>query len=729
LRVLDHEFSQFFTVASALGLLLLGAWAARRVPDDGRDPNSRMNLALLVTLTSGAVAGLAVFVAMDVANALGPNCQFENGVAFFWVTWVPLSLLGAVCGAILGNRGRGPGLAALLFLVVALLSLGQDLLQMLWGPHVVDFLVGEPLALDQRGTMALSRVHVLQRIFVCLIAAFAWMAAQGANSRRQADPQARGRLAGLAAIPMGALLVGLALLGGTRIGLGWSWSEVRTHLSGERRSEHFVIRYAPSGFSAPMVDGVAREAEWDWHDISTRWGVSPEKPVWIYLFESADDQRDLTGLEAPHAGMRAIVMPWWSIHEGTLRHELAHALNDELHPSVRVALYRGLLEGLAEAWSSDYVAVPEAHVRLSAALKAGKLPHADELISVLGFYEINESNAYDAAGSFIGWLILSRGWERFHTFERTLDFQEAYGMPVSGLDAEWRAFLAALPVDVDTVAETRDTFDPELSPGYLSQSCPKLGPRVPEPWREAEIRRNSGDWDGALALYEDLYASEGKPRQATAAIGCLRALGRCDEGLELGDRALALPDLDDGQRVSLLGQELRCLLQTRDWSGIDEVYSALDGMERKPSTDRAVLRQALSEPDARDVVATALASDDATTRRAALQELADARPDDTAARYVFLTRAQILPDLRRNAALRADQREAVVALLEQLPSVPGATDRLATRLVGIADRALRAGDLELAARIAETISYTAMEPLNRYRASARLERVTWVRGY
>jgi hypothetical protein len=727
LGVLDHEFTQYFTLGSALGILLLGTWVARRIPKDGRDQDSRLNLGLLITFTCCAVSGLAAFTAMAVANARGPNCRFEDGVAFFWITWAPLALLAAVAGSTAGNRGVRNRTVVGLFALVALLSLAQDLLQMLWGPHVVDFLVGEPLALDQRAAMALSRVQVQQRLFVVLLAAFVWMAAQGVNSRRA--PGSSGRLARLAMIPFGSLLLVLGIFGGTRVGLGWGWGEVKAHLSGERRTEHFVIRYAPAGWGVPFVDAVAREAEWCWHELGSQWGMAPHEPVWIYLFDSVEEQRDLTGIAASHAGVRVLSMPWWEVHEGTLRHELVHALNVEFHPAPGVVLRRGLLEGLAQAWSSDYVAVPEAHVRLAAALRAGKLPRAGELMSVLGFYDIDESNAYDAAGSFVGYLILSRGIDRFRSFEQTLDFEKAYGMPIATLDSEWRAFLAALPVDTDTIAETRDTFDPELSPGYLSQACPKLGPRVPEPWREAETRRNVGDWPGALPLYEDLYSREGKPREAAAAMACLRSLDRCPEAIELGSRALLAPDLDEGQRAGLLQAEFPCLLKARDWPAVDETLAAIDAMEPRPSAGRAELRETLANPETREACARAMASEDTLLRHVTLLDLSDGRPGDAALRYVYLTRGQVLPDLRRNVGLRKDQEEEVSALLAELPSVPAASDRLAGRLLSIADRALRAQDLDLAEKIAETLVYTAENPLNRYRASKRIERVTWVRGY
>ena len=736
-HVPTHELTTALTLVAAAVAYGFGAWWARRLraaapaaaPLDAlRGAFARVGVALVLV---GPVAWGAIVL----LDSLRCGCRLELGAGYFWLTWPPLALLAGVVGSALGAAGWRRRSLLLVILAVVSVDLVHDGMQALVGFRVVDLLVGKPLAFDQRAGMEpLLLVHVYQRLFVLGLALVAWWWAGWRAVARQTvqdralRPEARARA--LPALLGAAVIAALVLFQGSHMGIGWGDAALRSVLSQELRTEHFVLRYPPGGRAALEAPVVARQAEWSFHRYQQDWGIEPARPITIHLFDDRDQLGALTDTASTHVVFRRVYAPWWVTGGSTLHHELAHALHIELQPSPMVALSRGVLEGLAMAYEHGLASLPEAHSAMAGALEAGKLPHARDLMHPLGFFRVNESNAYAASGSFIGWLALEHGFDALLALQRshTLDFEAVYGRDLDALDADWRGFLATVPVDLDEQVRARDRFDPELWPSYTGECCPKLGRVTPTPVELAEQLWDAEAWHGALEAYTGLWQTEAKPRQAFQAAQCHWRLGQADEGLALLDAALAEPEIAEAEHYRLLQARLALLLELGHWDQVEGALAARDALDALPSRDRLALSAVLLDPSLREAVAAGVLAQDPGRRRLRFEDLQRAHPAHPELAYLYATR--VFDDLgtRYGQGVRPDERERGLEALRYAARAPGAVDTLADELLDLIDKAIRAQDLDLAEQLTTQALPLAEKPVTRWQLEQRRERILWERG-
>ncbi|MFH1469425.1 MAG: hypothetical protein ABIO70_33880 [Pseudomonadota bacterium] len=731
-----HELTQVFALLAADFAYAFGAWEAGRLRRERLPPTEVLETASRRVLLALAALGPAAWACLLLVDSLRCGCRMQAGAAFFWITWPPLALLAGVAGVALGARGWGWKRLALALLGVGALVLAHDGLQALVGFRVVDLLIGKPLGFDQRAAMdPIPMVHIAQRLLVLGAAGAAWCWARwlAATEEARRDPRCEGaaRRQAFPALASTALLLVLVVFQGGRFGVGWGRGALEQHLSQELATAHFVLRCAPGGRAALELPAIAHEAEWSLHRYEQDWGIHPEEPLTIYVFDDRDDITTWTDTAATHVVFRTIYAPWWVDVGSTLYHELAHALHVELRPAPTVLLSRGILEGLAVSWEDDYARLPAAHAALAGALQAGTLPHARELMSPLGFFTLQEGNAYAASGSFLGYLVLAHGFERLVALQRDplLRFEKAYGADLDQLDADWRAFLAEVPVDLDRQLQARDRFDPDLWPAYSDRCCPKLGSLDPPLREKAELCWKADDWRGALEAYQALWAERHGARLAYQAAQCLRWLDRPADAEALLAEALAQPDLPDDERFRLQQGRQACQMERSDWAGLAASLAEPLPEGRRASRDRQRLARLLAEEPLRPAVAAVLLSQEPTRRRVLLEALVAAHPELEDLRYLYTTR--VFEDLAQpwGLGLRSIERERVADALAHAREAPGAVDELAEELLGFLDKAIRAGELDLAERVAAEALALAQEPQPRLRLQLRMERVAWEREH
>lgn len=735
-HVPTHELSTAFALAAAAFAYAYGAWSGRALhaSEPAAAPLSNARLALSRVVVALVVAGPAAWGALVLADSMRCGCKLVAGAGFFWLTWPPLALVGAVVGSTLGAAGWRRRNLLLVVLVALGVTLVHDGLQSLLGFRVVDLLVGKPLAFDQRATMEpIPLVHLYQRLLVTGVAlAFWWCSAWWAFARAAArDPSLRAE-ARLRVVPaaLSAATLALLVLGfGSHLGVGWGRGALHAFLSGELEGEHVVVRYPPGGRASLTAPVVLREAEWCIHRYVRDWGIEPDTPIHIYLFDDYEQIEAWTDTRSTHVVFRRIYAPWWVSTGSTLYHELAHALHIELAPMPTVVLSRGILEGLAEAYEDDYAVLPEAHVELAGALESGKLPAARDLMHPLGFFQVNESNAYDAAGSFLGFLVLEHGFDKLLALQRTLtlDFEGVYGRDLDQLDADWRAFLAEVPVDMEDLVEARDRFDPDLWPGYTARCCPKLGQVEPPLQERAELHWRADDWRGALEAYTELYEREPTARSAYQAAQCHRRFGDPQRGLAAIEEALDLPDLSDDDRFRLLQAQLAFLMELERWSELRRVLDERDVIDPEPSAERRYVSSLLRDPELGPLTARALVSEWLCRQYALLEEIVSLDPESEAARYLYTTRAFESLGYRWGLGVEPSERERVLEALARGRESAGALDRINDELVELVDKAVRAQDFELAEHVATEALDQALGARERHALSLRLERIAWER--
>lgn len=709
-HLLTHEFSQAFGLAGGPVVYVLG-WAI------GRKLRDRDQLALHVTLAAGLVQGTAAFLGQTLANAVAHDCRNGSAIAFFWITWAPLVALFAVLGVAIGERGWSlrRGIALLVGLGAA--ALAHDLLQLVLGVRVSDPLLGEPLFLDQRAQMEVTPEQIAQRLWLVGLAVAVWQVRSWWRKRGPASALRAVLTAGtLAAVTLGA---------GSEIGVGWGQGAIRARLSGVHRTKHFRVRYNSAGEGSLRTAAIGRDAEWQWHALTTAWGIDPDHLVEIRVFDDEDQMRRLTGIASPHAGFRRIDLPWWGATARTLRHELAHVLHPELSWRPELLLLRGHTEGLAVAWADGLVSLPAAHARQAAALAAGLLPSAQEFMSPTGFFTVNESNAYDAAGSFIGWLVLEHGFDMFLRLQRELDFEAVYGRDLGTLETEWRRFLATVPVSLAQRAEARESFDPEIAPSYQDLSCPKLGRRRQPEQERAERLFRAGDYAGSLASYTSLYNEDNRLGSLTSAAACLQELGRHSEALALLEQAQE-DSLEVDQRHDLLQARVRSLVARCDWEALDLAWAARRDLGT-PTVDQEQIEQCLRDVDLREAVAQALTLGEVAEGQEILRGLSRRYPERRCIQYLAATRGYPIPQSRWSLSVKAADRTRIDAAFDALNRAPEACDQLAARLRTVVERSIDVEAWNIAERGVALMQRACTSPLDGWWAAQAAERISWER--
>lgn len=733
-HVPTHELVTVLTLVAAAVAYGGGAWWARRLAP-GSPPLARLQGAFVRVAVALLVLGPVAWGSIAVLDLLGCRCRIHLSVAWFWITWPPLALLAGVVGSALGAAGWRR--RNLLLLVAGILSVDllHDGLQALVGFRIVDLLVGKPTAFDQRAAMGpVPMVHVAQRLLVFAGALVAWWWASWRAVARQAvqdrSLRAEARRRALPALLGVVALLLVVATKGSHIGVGWGSAALYTTLSQQLEGDGVVIHFPPGGRASVEAPAVLRESEWSIERYRRDWGIDPDEPVVIHLFDDRDQMAALTDTGTTHVVFRRVYAPWWLAIGTTLHHELAHALHLELEPTPAVGLSRGMLEGLAMAYEHGFATLPESHRELAGALEAGELPHARDLMHPLGFFRIHEGHAYRAAGSFVGWLVLEHGFDSLLELQRshTLDFEAVYGQDLDALDAGWRAFLATVPVDLDEQVQARDRFDPSLWPSYTDRCCPKLGRVTLTPVELAEQLWTAQAWHQALEVYTGLWRDDRKPRQAFQAAQCHWRLGDAEPGLALIDEALAEPDLVESERYRLLQGRLALVLALGQWEQLEATLDARDALDNEPSRDRQAVAAVLLDPELREAAAAGLLAQDPGTRRLRFEDLARAHPEHTELAYLYSTRVFEQIGLRWGHGVRPDERERADAALALAARAPGVVDTLAEELVTYVDKAVRSGDLELAEDTIERALPLAEKPVTRWKLELRRERLAWERA-
>lgn len=666
-HLLTHEFTQVFTLACGAGVFVLPRLLHGA-------PEQR----LLLTMAIAGVLGASTFTTQQLINLTWYDCRPAGTGMFFWLTWPPTALMASVLGVLSTDwSARKTRCFMLLLIVLDGLNLG---LQSMVGARMVDVFVGDLIGFSQRIEMVTSSTHILQRLWLTGAALLIWVL------HRRADRL----LTALIAVPFLATTV----LAGSAVGLGSGRDMLHASLDGELHTEHFAFRYQGNGQAKLYLDVIATNAEWEWHRLQRAFALDPDTRIEVRLFEDYAHLTALTSQTSAHAGPHWMNLPWWSALKETFAHELVHTVHLDLTWNPALALLRGHTEGLASAWEDDLLAIPQAHTVAAGALRSGQLPSASVVMSVGGFTKVNESNAYDASASFVGWLILEQGIADYVRLQRTLNYSGIYGRDLDTLDADWRTFLQQLPVDLQAQSMARERFDPVRSPAYQSQQCPKLSARTESREELADRRYYAGDYSRAYQDYAAILAAEDTLHTALQAASCLQQLSAHERALELLDRPLH--GLADDERDQLLAARSVSQLHTADLTALRQTLAARDALE--PSRDRAILADCLADADIGAALGTILAQDDELRLQRDLQALVDQYPEHAGLQHLLATRGVTLSVSRYSLSLPPEQRQQLSSDLERIAQAPEICELLAGDLLALVPGLMRtdARDLTLA---------------------------------
>lgn len=621
-RPLTHEFVQ---LSGILGVAAL--WLQARVQGRGGAGALSATTALVRVVVAGAVAwGIQLLT-----STLLYDCRTGEGSVYLWVTWLPMGLFATLGGR--ASRRLGPWSHRGLVVALLLLDVGTLAVQGLRGLRMVDPLLGLPQLVDQRADMALVPVHAAHRLWLLGLALLL-----GAVDRRGWRP----------VLPALLAFGGLSVALGSHVGLGIGRAHLEQDLAAVHAEDRVVIRHTTDGWAPGYAPVVMERAQWAMHQLRERWGMDVRTPIELRLYNDTDHMLQSTGLRASHAG------PFWVDLELsraltlTLEHELVHAQHGEWSRHPALLLMRGVVEGSAEAWEDRLDRLVGAHSQQAAALANGDLPSAAVFMRIGGFFRVNEGNAYDAAASFVGWLILEHGVERWIDFQQHLDWDRAYGRSLEQLDTDWRAFLATVPVDLKTRVEAAERFSPALRTAYLDQTCPKVGSRAPSPEKAAETLARLGSTDRALDAYAAVDAESPSLRLLLQRVTILQTAGRHVEALALleAERERATEAHEENQ---VLGARIHSLIHLDDRVALDRALAeqlSLRAQAGDPVEGLRRLRRLVRSPGTVDETLAVLRAQE-RDQPGMLRTMVARHPDNVDVWNLFLERGLRLHPSRR----------------------------------------------------------------------------------
>lgn len=348
--------------------------------------------------------------------------------------------------------------------------------------------------------------------------------------------------------------------------------------------------------------------------MSEALGVRAPERLTAFFFRNAGEKRELMG-----ASHTYIAKPWrrevylqidqWP--HPVLAHEIVHVVAGEVGTGpFRIAgrfggwlPSPGIIEGIAVAlaWEERDGLTPHQWARAMLAL--------DQMPSItstegLGFLLQPASRAYVASGSFMRWILESRGPEALREIYRHGDYAGPLGMPLSEAEARWRAWLereVSLPPEALAMAEAR--FD---RPAIFSQVCPHAVATLME-----EMSGDLAAGDAAHAAQTCERVLNLDPNNTRARTWLAVSLARQGEI----DRARHELNLLIGP-PSAARPFIRAARQ-----GIADALWSLGHMEEAATMYRAILEEPLGDEEARQIEVRLLAVEGNVADSALLRQL------------------------------------------------------------------------------------------------------------
>lgn len=323
------------------------------------------------------------------------------------------------------------------------------------------------------------------------------------------------RPAGLRLVPVGcgvvsAVLAAVLWLESGSLGFSIDADDIADELGAVHTTEHFRIYYTPGGDIERDIELIGEDHEFRYAQVVREFGAKPSGRLVSFYFSSAEHKFQLMGARNVYMAKpwrKEIYIHHSSFPHAVLRHEIAHAVagafgDSMFNVSVRTWLGLplffnvGLIEGAAVAadWPDHFNRALTPHQSVKAMLELGFAPPVESVLST-GFLRFSSARSYTLAGSFVRYLLDTRGPDQFRILYRSGgDFAEAYGEDESDLIAEWRAMIDAIELPDGAAEVVRERF---RRPGILHRPCAHA---IANQRDEVAHRTARGDLDGAISL-------------------------------------------------------------------------------------------------------------------------------------------------------------------------------------------------------------------------------------
>lgn len=748
--VLGFDFCFVVGLVSALAGVDIGHGTVEAARRDAPSPGPP---AVIVRAVLGGLAVLALPLVVSLANAFRVrNCNLGAGLVFFLLLPVSTMVYAAGTGAALAIAIPRPRLGRILAFGLPLLSVAWALWRLYRDPAVFAF---DPYAGYFPGPIYDEALRPPLPLFLFRLANLTWLLAVVALLQVLCHDRLRPlrivlRPARALALPSWRPAVALGLLVASalwlvndeRLGFHTTRAFLAERLPRETRTPHFVLRTDPAVDSDDDVALVEQDLEFRYFQLAQTLGVEPAPPITVYRFPSAAAKKEAVG-----AATTLFAKPWtreifvqadrFPAHR--LRHEMAHvfasAFGDAVFgvafawhfwgPVPIPRLATGLIEGVAEAADFDNpYGRFTTHEEAAAMIALGKAPPLSRAIGA-GFSLESGPRAYTIAGSFCRYLLDQFGVAKLRALYRSAgEFERVYGVPLSRLETDWRAFLSSLPVDQNSRAQAEESF---RRPAIFHKVCAReLAARV----SEARARMGNAPTTAVSLLASACSDDPGEPIYQIDLAEAQLAAGDLDRSLETLAKLRAAGPLTRDLRFRLAnlkaGIELRRGRKEACEAALKEALAnATDDADERTAM---VKLRAISDEPARASLGRVFFGDER------------GRPIDPGLTVYLITRfASDLPRealgpylLGRQLSPR-DPRLAMAQFASACPLLgPSPDEPLPTVFAKEcrrqwAESAYLAGDLDAAGAAATWLVSSSEREADRLRASDLLARIAWKR--
>lgn len=311
--------------------------------------------------------------------------------------------------------------------------------------------------------------------------------------------------------------------------------DIAEALGAEVETEHFIIHYNPGALDAREVQAMADDHEYRYAELTAFLDEDPAREAggrlhsWVY--PDPGTQHRLFG-----SRNTLVARPWtYEMHirwtrtgDTSLAHELAHLFTApfgggplKLATDDGLLVHLGLVEGIALAadWPPGELTPHEA---AAAMRQLDMAPNLRRLFDPAGFWGQPSGKAYTLMGSFVRWLVDTRGLDDFKRVYKAGDWEGVYGVPVDVLVNDWEAFVDGLPVDESRLELARFKYSKRT---IFKKTCART---VAELRRKARIANGQGDYERALELQRTIAGFQGKKKSDDASLDIARLLIRLD---------------------------------------------------------------------------------------------------------------------------------------------------------------------------------------------------------
>lgn len=373
------------------------------------------------------------------------NCDFAEGLLFFAAIPVASALYAGTLGALIAASVSSPARRKMLYAAALFVPLGARLAELylqpaifvfdhLWG-HFAGSLYDEAIELDSR--MAALRLGTLGRIVLLV---------QGYRIWNESRTLGRGFVV---AATLALAFVSYDEVVGAGYGYRVDRDDIEQELSRVVEREGLTVHLPPEiGHEHALL--IADYHRYWYEFLAKRLALTTPPHIDSYVYRDRQQKSRLMGgrgtmVAKPWLGeihVHGTEIPHWVIP-----HELVHALAAPLGSGPFAITARGgilidmgIVEGLAEGLTpsrSDY----SLHVWSKALRELGRAPDVRALVSVTDFWRQPPTRAYTVMGSFIDFLLRTRGPEPVRKLYREGDFTAALGEDLDVVSAEWERFV------------------------------------------------------------------------------------------------------------------------------------------------------------------------------------------------------------------------------------------------------------------------------------------------